>query len=87
MLIDKLLDYVKYDTQSDETSNTCPSTEKQKLLGKHLLEQIQNLGLKDCQMDEFGYVYGYLDGDNSKPTIGLLAHMDTSDAASGLNVN
>ena len=87
MLIDKLLDYVKYDTQSDETSNTCPSTDKQKLLGKHLLEQIQNLGLKDCQMDEFGYVYGYLDGDNSKPTIGLLAHMDTSDAASGLNVN
>ena len=87
MLIDKLLDYVKYDTQSDETSNTCPSTDKQKLLGKHLLEQIQKLGLKDCQMDEFGYVYGYLDGDNSKPTIGLLAHMDTSDAASGLNVN
>lgn len=87
MLIDKLLDYVKYDTQSDETSNTCPSTDKQKLLGKHLLEQIQNLGLKDCQMDEFGYVYGYLDGDYNKPTIGLLAHMDTSDAASGLNVN
>ena len=87
MLIDKLLDYVKYDTQSDETSNTYPSTDKQKLLGKHLLEQIKNLGLKDCQMDEFGYVYGYLDGDNNKPTIGLLAHMDTSDAASGLNVN
>ena len=86
MLIDKLFDYVKYDTQSCETSETCPSTEKQKLLGKHLFEQIKNLGLKDCTMDEFGYVYGYLDGDNSKPTIGLLAHMDTSDAASGKDV-
>lgn len=86
MLIDKLLDYVKYDTQSDETSNTCPSTDKQKVLGKHLLDELNSLGLKDTKIDEFGYVYGYLDGDESKPTIGLLAHMDTSDAASGEDV-
>ena len=87
MLIDKLLDYVKYDTQSDESSETCPSTDSQKLLGKHLLEQLNSLGLKDTLMDEYGYVYGYLDGDSNKPTIGLLAHMDTSDAASGKDVN
>ena len=86
MLKDKLLDYVKYDTQSSETSETCPSTDKQKVLGKHLFEQIKALGLKDCVMDEFGYVYGYLDGNSDKPTIGLLAHMDTSDAASGKDV-
>lgn len=86
MLIDKLLDYVSYDTQSNEESSTCPSTEKQKILGKHLLDEINKLGLKDTMMDENGYVYGYLDGDSSKPTIGLLAHMDTSDAASGKDV-
>lgn len=87
MLIDKLLDYVKYDTQSCETSPTCPSTDKQKLLGNHLLDELNKLGLKDTMIDEFGYVYGYFDGDESKPTIGLLAHMDTSDAASGKDVN
>lgn len=86
MLIDKLLDYVKYDTQSDETSKTSPSTEKQKVLAKHLLDEINRLGLADTKMDEYGYVYGYLGGDESKPTIGLLAHMDTSDAASGKDV-
>ena len=86
MLLDKFLDYVKYDTQSSEASKTCPSTEKQKLLGQHLFEQIKSLGLEDCMMDEYGYVYGFLDGDKSKPTIGLLAHMDTSDAASGKDV-
>lgn len=86
MLIDRLLDYVKYDTQSDEKSDTCPSTDKQKILAKYLLDEINKLGLSDTVLDEYGYVYGYLDGDHSKPTIGLLAHMDTSDGASGLNV-
>ena len=87
MLIDKLLDYIKYDTQSNENSETCPSTAKQKLLGQHLLDQINDLGLTDTCMDENGYVYGYLDGEFDMPVIGLLAHMDTSDAASGENVN
>ena len=86
MLIDRLLDYVKYDTQSDEKSDTCPSTDKQRILAKHLLDEINKLSLSDTVLDEYGYVYGYLDGDHSKPTIGLLAHMDTSDGASGLNV-
>ena len=86
MLIDKLIDYCKYDTQSNEDSLTIPSTEKQKLLGKHLLDELNKLGLSNTQMDEFGYVYGYLDGDHNKPTIGLNAHMDTSPDASGENV-
>ena len=87
MLIDKLLDYVKYDTQSNEQSETCPSTDKQLVLAKHLYEQLNDLGVADVVCDGYGYVYGYLDGDHNLPTIGLVAHMDTSDAASGYNVN
>lgn len=87
MLINKLIDYCKYPTQSDENSKTIPSTEKQKILGKYLLKQIEDLGLINTQMDEYGYVYGFLDGDHNKPTIGLLAHMDTSPDASDINVN
>ena len=87
MLIDKLIDYVKYPTQSDESSTTIPSTAKQKVLGQHLLDELNRLGLANTQMDEYGYVYGYLDGDHNKPTIGLLAHMDTSPDASDINVN
>lgn len=85
MLIDKLIDYAKYDTKSDEKSLSIPSTKKQLLLGKHLLDQLNKLGLQNTQMDEYGYVYGYLDGDHSKPSIGLNAHMDTSPDASGTN--
>ncbi len=83
MLIDKLITYAKFDTQSDENSSTIPSTSKQLLLGKYLLEELNKLGLEKTQLDEYGYVYGYLDGDHSKPTIGLNAHMDTSPDASG----
>ena len=83
MLIDKLITYAKFDTQSDENSSTIPSTSKQLLLGKYLLEELNKLGLEKTQLDEYGYVYGYLDGDHNKPTIGLNAHMDTSPDASG----
>ena len=83
MLIDKLIAYAKFDTQSDENSSTIPSTSKQLLLGKYLLEELNKLGLEKTQLDEYGYVYGYLDGDHNKPTIGLNAHMDTSPDASG----
>ena len=82
MLIDKLITYAKFDTQSDENSSTIPSTSKQLLLGKYLLEELNKLGLEKTQLDEYGYVYGYLDGDHNKPTIGLNAHMDTSPDAS-----
>ena len=86
MLIDKLLDYVSYETTSDEESTANPSSACQLNLAAHLLEELNKLGLEKTVMDEFGYVYGYLPGDESMPTIGLCAHMDTSPDASGKNV-
>ena len=87
MLIDKLIDYVKYDTTSFEESDTFPSSEGQWDLAKHLLKQLQDLGLSDTQLDDHCYVYGYLPGDDNYYTIGFNAHMDTSEQASGKNVN
>ena len=87
MLIDKLLDYVKYDTTSHEDSETFPSTKKQFELAKHLKDELEKLGLEQVQLDEYCYVYGYLPGDPNYLTIGLNAHMDTSEAASGKNCN
>ena len=83
---ERFLRYVSFDTQSDETSVTCPSTAKQKLLGAALVEEMLSMGIADARMDEYGYVYGSIPGDPSLPTIGLIAHMDTSPDASGANV-
>lgn len=83
---ERFLRYVSFDTQSDENSTTCPSTGKQKLLGAALVEEMLALGIGDARMDEFGYVYGTIPGDPSLPTIGLIAHMDTTPDASGANV-
>lgn len=87
MLIDKLLDYVKYDTTSFEESETFPSSSGQWKLAQHLLDELNRLGLEDTVLDEYCYVYGYLPGDPEYLTIGLNAHMDTSQQASGTNVN
>ena len=83
---ERFLKYVSFDTQSDEHSATCPSTAKQKLLGAALVEEMQAMGITNPYMDEDGYVYGTVPGDPSLPTIGLIAHMDTSPDASGANV-
>ena len=83
---ERFLKYVSFDTKSDEFSETCPSTEKQKLLGAALVEEMKEMGIADAFMDENGYVYGTVPGDPSLPTIGLIAHMDTSPDASGENV-
>ena len=80
---ERFLKYVSFDTQSDETSPTCPSTAKQKLLGAAIVEEMKALGITNPYMDEDGYVYGTVPGDPSLPTIGLIAHMDTSPDASG----
>ena len=85
-VVERFLRYVSFDTQSDEESTTCPSTEKQKLLGAALVEEMLSMGIGDARMDEFGYVYGIIPGDPKLPTIGLIAHMDTSPDASGANV-
>ena len=89
-VIERFLKYVSFDTKSDEESATVPSTEKQKLLGAYLVEELRSIGLRDAHMDEYGYVYAWLDatvGCEKLPTLGLIAHMDTSPDVSGANVN
>lgn len=85
-VVERFLRYVAFDTQSDEDSDTCPSTARQKLLGSALVKEMQELGISDARMDEFGYVYGTVPGDPAFPVIGLIAHMDTSPDASGANI-
>ena len=83
---ERFLHYVSFDTKSDEFSETCPSTDKQKLLGAALVEEMLAMGIADARMDENGYVYGTVPGDPKLPTIGLIAHMDTSPDASGADI-
>ena len=85
-VIERFLRYVSYDTQSDESSGTCPSTEKQKRLGAALVEEMQAMGIADARMDTDGYVYGTVPGDEDLPVIGLIAHMDTSPDSSGRDI-
>ena len=85
-VVERFLRYVTFDTQSDEESDTCPSTEKQKALAAALVEEMHAMGIADARMDENGYVYGTVPGDPKLPTIGLIAHMDTAPDASGANV-
>ncbi len=87
----RFLRYVKIDTQSAEDQPAPPSTKKQLDLARLLENELKELGVKDVRMSEWGIVYGMVPGnlaDNSKvPTIGFIAHMDTSPAVSGANVN
>ena len=83
---ERFLKYVTFDTMSDEFSETCPSSAKQKVLGAALVEEMMEMGITDAHMDENGYVYGTVPGDPRLPTIGLIAHMDTSPDASGADV-
>ncbi|MEI8137606.1 MAG: peptidase T [Bacteroidota bacterium] len=86
---ERFVKYAKIDTQSDPTSPTCPSTEKQKNLGKVLVEELLKMGIKDAEMDELGYIYATLESNTNKkvPTICFCSHMDTSPDCSGTNVN
>ncbi len=82
----RFLRYVAFETQSDETSETCPSTPNQKKLGAALVEEMLAMGITDARIDEYGYVYGTVPGDPKLPTIGLIAHMDTAPACTGADV-
>ena len=82
----RFLRYVSYETTSDESSETCPSTANQKVLGAAIVEEMLSMGIQDAHMDENGYVYGTVPGDPSLPTVGLIAHMDTAPDASGANI-
>ena len=83
---ERFLRYVTFDTKSDEFSETCPSTDKQRVFGAALVEEMKEIGIQDAYMDADGYVYGTVPGDPRLPTIGLIAHMDTSPDASGANI-
>ncbi len=83
---ERLLEYVSFDTQSDESSETCPSTAKQKRLGAALVEEMKAMGIADARIDEDGYVYGSVPGKAGAPAIGLIAHMDTSPDCSGADI-
>jgi tripeptide aminopeptidase len=89
--MDRFLRYVKIDTQSAEDQNTVPSTRKQLNLANLLAQELKDLGVQNVRVSEFGIVYASLPGnlpDNSKVSvIGFIAHMDTSPAVSGANVN
>ena len=89
-LIKRFLTYVSFDTTSDEESETTPSTEKQLKLGAYLRSEMETVGLKEVRLDEFGRVYGFLPatpGYEEEPKIGLIAHMDTSPAVSGMTLS
>lgn len=86
---ERFLKYVTFDTQSDESSETCPSTAKQLKLGNFLAEELRKLGAKDVEIDENGYVYATVPasrGLSNAKTIALLAHMDTASEMSGKDV-
>lgn len=86
-LTDRFLKYVSFETTSKEESDSFPSTDCQLKLGKYIAEEMKDLGLKNVKHDKYGYVYGFLPANTSKaPAIGLIAHMDTSESASGKNV-
>ncbi len=87
-VIDRFLKYVSFDTQSDENSNTTPSTPKQMIFARYLRDELTELGLKEIELDENGYLYATLPANTSRtiPTIGFIAHMDTSPDCSGANV-
>ena len=83
---DRFLRYVTFDTQSNENSDTCPSTPGQRTFGAALVEEMKSIGITDAHMDGSGYIYGTVPGDPALPTIGLIAHMDTSPDASGKDI-
>jgi len=84
-VLDRFLRYVRIDTQSDDDSTTYPSTAKQRDLGELLARELAELGLEDAAIDEHGYVFATLPGARG-PTIGLIAHVDTSPDESGAEV-
>ena len=82
---ERFLRYIQVETTSCEANESCPSTPGQKILGRMLADELLALGVKDARMDEHGYVYGSIPakGIGPRPAIGLIAHMDTSDAVPG----
>ena len=87
-VVDRFLQYVKFDTQSDELTNLTPSTPGQMVFARHLEKELKALGLSDISLDENGYLMATLPSniDRKVPTVGFIAHLDTSPDMSGKNV-
>lgn len=85
MLLDRFINYVKIDTQSDEESKLTPSTLKQYNLLNLLKKELEEMGIK-CELDEFGRLYARIEGNNDYPAIGLCSHVDTALECSGKDV-
>ena len=88
-IVDRFLDYVKFDTQSDELTNLTPSTPGQMIFAQHLEKELRRMGLEDITLDDNGYLMATLPAntDREVPTIGFIAHLDTSPDMSGRHVN
>ncbi len=88
-VVDRFLQYVKFDTQSDELTNMTPSTPGQMIFAQALEKELHNLGLTDITLDDNGYLMATLPGNTGHkvPTIGFIAHLDTSPDLSGHHVN
>ena len=88
-IIDRFLDYVKFDTQSDELTNMTPSTPGQLKFAEYLEGKVRELGLTEVTLDENGYLMATLPANTSEPlpTVGFIAHLDTSPDMSGRHVN
>lgn len=88
-VLDRFLGYVKYDTQSDELTNLTPSTPGQMVFAQALEKELKSLGLKDITLDDNGYLMATLPSntDRKVPTVGFIAHLDTSPDMSGRHVN
>lgn len=88
-VIDRFLKYVTFDTQSDESTGVTPSTAKQMVFAQYLKTELEELGLEDISLDENGYLFATLPANVEReiPTIGFIAHMDTSPDMSGENVS
>lgn len=86
---ERFLRYVKYDTQSNEESETFPSDPKQLELSKDLVKELKEIGLEDAYMNEYGYVFATLPSNTDKevPVVAFIAHVDTAPAVTGKNVN
>jgi tripeptide aminopeptidase len=85
-LVERFVRYARVDTQSDETKACSPTTQGQLELARLLIEELCEMGISDAMVDCNGYVTATIDGDASKGTIGLIAHLDTSPAAPGSGV-
>ncbi|MFV9510823.1 peptidase T [Tepidibacillus sp. LV47] len=88
-VVERFLNYVKYDTRSNDESTTVPTTPGQMVLAKAIAEELKQIGLQEVKVDVKGYVYATLPSNIEKevPTIGFIAHMDTSPDMTGTNVN